>query len=164
MDIPYRTFFLDFNSTNPSLLSTNTEFEFETGWASAWDSGYTAAMEGTNMSQYLLFYPYVLNGTSRKIRQHVQRTFGLNTHPGGISPIVPTFDNWTRVEAIQPGVTADVNCTQTSPSDPYIHINQTAAVPGMNRVFSCCNCTSASELEVSGNKGCPLLVQTLASY
>ena len=121
-------------------------------------------MEGTNMSQYLSFYPYVLSGTSRKIRQHLQRTFGLNSHTGGISPIIPTFDNWTRVEAIQPGLTADVNCTQTPASDPYIHMNQTVVVPGMDRVFSCCNCTSPSELEVLGDEGLPLLVRTLSFY
>jgi hypothetical protein len=31
-----------------------------------WDSGYMAATEGTNMTQYLSLYGYVLNGTSRK--------------------------------------------------------------------------------------------------
>jgi hypothetical protein len=73
--------------------------------------------------------------------------YGLNnSHPGGISPIMPTFGNWTKVEAIQQGFTAEVNCTQTPASDPHIHINQTAVALDISEVFFCCNCTSASEL------------------
>ena len=130
------------------------ETPYELNWAAAWDSGYAAATEGTNMSQYLSFYGYVLNGTSRKIRQHVRRTFVLNiSYPGGILPITPTFDNWTRVEAIQQGLTAEVNCTQMAASDPYIHINQTAVTPEITEVFFCCNCTSASQLELTDVEG-----------
>ena len=36
-------------------------------WASEWDSSYVAATEGTNVTQYISFNGYVLNGTSRKI-------------------------------------------------------------------------------------------------
>ena len=47
-------------------------------WATGWDSGYAAATEGTNMTQFLSFNGYVLNGTTRKIKQHVQTNFSLN--------------------------------------------------------------------------------------
>ena len=80
-----------------------------------------------------------------KIRQLTRRTFALNdSHPGGILPITPTFDNWTRIEAIQQGLTVEVNCTETSDSDPYIRINQTTVADGIFEVALCCNCTSVS--------------------
>jgi hypothetical protein len=125
-------------------------------WASEWGSGYVAATEGTNKTQYLSLNGYVLNGTSRKISHHAHRTFALNnSRPGGIAPIIPTFDNWTRIEAMQQGVTADVNCTATPASDPYSIINQTTLAPGIIinqiiiepgiiKVSSCCNCTSGN--------------------
>jgi hypothetical protein len=154
MDIPYQTVFLDFNYT--SLVHTAaTGVAPAAGWAPAWESGFAAAMERTNMSsQYLSFNGFILNGTSRKIRQHVQITFGLNnSHPGGIVPFIPTFNNWTRVEAIQQGLTAEVNCTQTPASDPYIRINQTAVTPKITEVFFCCNCTSENQVESIGGEG-----------
>ena len=114
-------------------------------WASEWDSGYVAATQGTNMTQYLSLNGYVLNGTSRKINYHVHRTFALNNScPGGIVPIMPTFDNWTRIEAIQQGLTAEVNCTPTPASDPYFLMNETTIAPGIIKVSSCCNCTSGN--------------------
>ena len=64
-------------------------------------------------------------------------------------PITPTFDNWTRVEAIQQGLTAEVNCTETSGSDPFIRIQHAAVAPGMLKVALCCNCTSGGLKEVS---------------
>ena len=80
-----------------------------------------------------------------KIRQQTRRTFALNdSHPGGILPITPTFDNWTRIEAIQQGFTAEVNCAATSDSDPHIHINQTTVSDKIFEIASCCNCTSVS--------------------
>jgi hypothetical protein len=97
-------------------------------------------------TQYLSFNHYVLNGTSpSKIRQHVHRSFALNnSRPGGISPIVPTFDNWTRIEAIQQGLTVDVHCKATRSSDPYIRLNKTSVGHGITEVSLCCNCTSRS--------------------
>ena len=116
-------------------------------------------------SQYLSSNGFVLNRTSGKIRQHVQRTFGLNnSHPGGIVPFIPTFDNWTRVEAIQQGITAEVNCTQTPASDPYIHITQTAVTPEIREVFFCCNCTSEYRVEPIGGEGWPFLVLIFTFY
>ena len=80
-----------------------------------------------------------------KIRQYTRRTLALNdSRPGGILPIVPTFDNWTRIEAIQQGLTAEVNCTATSDSDPYISVNQTVVGHGIFQVDLCCNCTSGT--------------------
>ena len=113
------------------------------------------------MTQYLSFNGYVLNGTSRKIRQHVHRTFALsNSHPGGISPIIPTFDNWTRVEAIQQGLTAEVNCKAT-PTDPNIRTQQSVVAHGIIEVSLCCNCSSGS---TDSDGACwPLLVRIFAS-
>ena len=80
-----------------------------------------------------------------KIGQHARRTFALNdSRPGGISPITPTFDNWTSVDAIQQGLTAEVNCTATPGSDPYLRINSTTVARGISEVALCCNCTSGS--------------------
>jgi hypothetical protein len=76
-DIPYQTFFLDFNYTSLLYSDMDVTVTDQSNWAQEWDSGYAAATEGTNMSsQYISVDGYVLNGTSRKIRQHVQRTFG----------------------------------------------------------------------------------------
>ena len=120
-------------------------------WASEWDSGYAAATEGANVTQYISFNDYVLNGTSRKISHHIQRTFALNnSRPGSILPIIPIFDNWTRIEAIQQGLTAEVDCTVTPASDPYFLINQTTVTPGIIEVSSCCNCTSGNTDGVRG--------------
>ncbi|KAF8731269.1 hypothetical protein AX14_004970 [Amanita brunnescens Koide BX004] len=125
-DIPYQTSFQDLDYAHTVPVKDYT-FVFDMNWAPAWDNGYAAATEGTNMTQFLSFYGYVLNGTSR-----------------GIFPITPTFDNWTRVEAIQQGLTADVSCRATPASDPRIRIQETAVTPGINQVSFCCNCTSAS--------------------
>jgi hypothetical protein len=96
-----------------------------------------------NLSLYLAIFSMEL--LVSKIKQHIRRTFVLNdSRPGGILPITPTFDNWTRVEAIQQGLTAEVNCTATSDSDPYIRINQTTVAPGIFEVTLCCNCTFVS--------------------
>ena len=69
--------------------------------------------------------------------------------------MTPTFDNWTRVEAIQQGLTAEVNCTVTSASDPNISIHwQTFAAAGIAAISLCCNCTSA----IAKSEGWPFLV------
>ena len=125
--------------------------DIESIWASEWDSGYAAATEGTNVTQYLSVNDYVFNGTSRKISHHVQRTFALNnSRPGGIAPIAATFDNWTRMETIQQGLTAEVDCAATPASDPYFFINQTVIAPGILEVSSCCNCSSANTDGIRG--------------
>ena len=78
-----------------------------------------------------------------EIRRHARRTFALNgSRPGGILPITPTFDNWTRIEAIQQGLTAEVNCIATSDSDPHLRINHTTMADRIFEVTLCCNCTS----------------------
>ena len=147
MDIPYETSFQDLNYTE--VLLRDLSFIGDDDWAAARGSGYAAAAEGTNMSQYLSFQGYVLNGTSRKIRQHVHRTFALNdSRPGGILPIMPSFDNWTRVEAIQQGLTAEVNCKAMPSSHPDIRINQTSG-GGITEVSLCCKCTSGSTAHFS---------------
>ena len=93
-----------------------------------------------------------------KIRRHTRRTFALNdSHPGGILPIAPTFDNWTRIEAMQQGFTAEVNCAATSDSDPHIRIKQTNVADGIFEVALCCNCTSVSTSTISHLDICFLL-------
>ncbi|KAF8726409.1 hypothetical protein AX14_007909 [Amanita brunnescens Koide BX004] len=134
-DIPYPTSFQDFNYTAPyNVLSVAKK------WAQAWESGYAAAKNSeTNMTSF--FYGYVLNGTSR-----------------GISPIAPTFDNWTRVEAIQQGITAEVNCKVTPASDPDIRVSQTTVADGIMKVTLCCACPSMEHVVVY--KGTPYLAFT----
>lgn len=142
MDVPFQTPFQDVTYTD--ILAPYFPPGFDPDWTPAWDSGYAAATEGTNMTQYLPLLDQIFNGTTRKIMQHVHRAFTLNkSHPGGTFP-VPTgvlSDDWTRIEAIQQGLTADVNCIETPADDPYIQVN-TATSDGIHYVFLCCNCTS----------------------
>ena len=143
-DIPYQTSFQDLNYTE-----TDLELYFETLWATSFNSGYAAVTEGTNLTEYISFNGYVFNGTSRKIRQDIHRTAALNnSRPGGISPIVPTFDNWTRIEAIQQGATAEVHCTAAPASDPYVRLNRTNVAHGITEISFCCNCTAAGVARV----------------
>ena len=75
--------------------------------------------------------------------------------------MTPTFDNWTRVEAMQQGLTAEVNCTVTPASDPNISIHwQTFAAAGITAFSLCCNCTSA----IADSEGWPFLVWISAFY
>ena len=48
------------------LVSDGSDNIVDIDWGTEWDSGYVAATEGTNMTQSLPLYGYVLNGTSRK--------------------------------------------------------------------------------------------------
>ena len=113
--------------------------------AEASDSGIATARERFNTTTYLSLYGNVFNGTSsREMKRHDQKKYGsYDFLPGGITPITDKFNNWTRVEAIQQGFTADVNCAVTQAvSDPVFRVNQTTIASVITRIYLCCNCTS----------------------
>ncbi|KAF8694692.1 hypothetical protein AX14_001935 [Amanita brunnescens Koide BX004] len=131
-DIPYQTSFQDFNYADADAIYHGGSELGSMDWATAWQSGYAAAMNSkTNMTLYPSFFGYIFNGTCR-----------------GILPITPTFDNWTKVEAIQQGLTAEVNCEATPASDPDFRIHQTAMENGMVEIYLCCGCPGGTDIEV----------------
>ena len=140
-DISYQTPFQDYNYTDVLLKDFGSGFDGG-NWAPEWDSGYAAATEGTNMTQFISFNGYVLNGTCRKTRPPLLRILTLhNSRLGGVFPLMPPkFDNWTRVEAVQQGLTAEVNCAAAPAFDP----DKTDLGRGIIKVSLCCNCTSDS--------------------
>ena len=73
---------------------------------------------------------------------NIELSFEIIFHLGGILPHSPTFDNWTRAEAMQQGLTAEVHCTATPADDPYIRIRRTTVAHDVEEVSLCCNCTS----------------------
>ena len=84
---------------------------------------------------------------------HISMASLNNPRLVGVLPtnIYNVYDNnWTRVEAIQQGLTADVNCTNTPDSDSDIRLNQTIMADGIMKISSCCNCTLG--------EGSPILV------
>ena len=123
------------------------------------ESGLAAAQEvATNVTQLLPHSNHILNGTSREIWKHLNLVAFTESvpHVGGILPItdlVYHLNNWTTIETLQQGLTADVSCREPSKSDPALSATKRATryifISKYEEITLSCGGNSSSDINQS---------------
>ena len=78
-----------------------------------------------NTTQLLPYSNNIINGTSREIRKHPSPVVFTKRLSGGILPIPDLAfysNNWTKIEVVQQGLSADVSCETITNPDPAFSV------------------------------------------
>ncbi|KAF8623983.1 hypothetical protein AX15_006100 [Amanita polypyramis BW_CC] len=108
-------------------------------------SGVVPAGESLNLTVSFVHNAFQVNST----------TWGILPFP---SPYQSPYPQWTRINAIQQGTTAEVSCKAMSKSDPAVSPFNKTLGEGYSLFTLCCNCTS----DDNSGLGPPIILYTTA--